>query len=98
MKNKWSLRESAFKEIGIGIGITSGKVFIGNIGSEKRFDFTVIGLDVNLAQRLASDADSDQILISKSIKEQIDNEFNIKEKSLYSLKGIKKGIPIYIIN
>ncbi len=97
LKKKWEKKEKAFCNIGIGIGITSGEVFIGNVGSPKRFDFTVVGPDVNLAQRLASDTENGQILISNKVKEQIDNEFITKEKGQHYLKGINGPISVYTI-
>lgn len=98
LKKKWQEKEKAFSNIGIGIGITSGKVFIGNVGSQRRFDFTVVGLDVNLAQRLASDAEPGQILISQTVKDHIGNEFKVKERSPYFLKDTREPIPIYVIS
>ena len=97
LKNKWSERQNAFKDIGIGIGITGGEVFIGNVGTKKRFDFTAVGLDVNLAQRLASDAKDGEILISEKVKEKLHTGFKIEKKTSYFLKGEKRPISIYII-
>jgi len=97
LRNKWKRQELVFQSIGIGIGITAGKVFIGNVGTEKRFDFTVIGLDVNLAQRLASDAKDGEILISEKVKEQLDDRFAWEQITSYHLKGIERPITIYAI-
>jgi len=94
LKERWQKEEEAFKKIGIGIGISKGKVFIGNVGSKKRFDFTVIGPDVNLAQRLAADAGAGEILVSRSIKDCLKG-FTIKEKGVYQLKGIKDPVSVY---
>ncbi len=97
LRSRWEKQENVFQYIGIGIGVTSGKVFIGNVGTKKRLDFTVIGLDVNLAQRLASDAKNGDILISERVKEQLGSGFNLEQISSYHLKGIEKPVTIYAI-
>lgn len=97
LRNKWKKQEKIFSQIGIGIGISSGKVFIGNVGSQRRFDFTVVGLEVNLAQRLASEAENGQILFSSKLKEHINAKFATKEKGLYFFKGINEPISVYMV-
>ena len=97
LRSRWEKQENVFQYIGIGIGVTVGKVFIGNVGTKKRLDFTVIGLDVNLAQRLASDAKNGDILISERVKEQLGSGFNLEQISSYHLKGIEKPVTIYAI-
>jgi len=58
----------------IGIGINTGKAFLGNIGSPERMEFTVIGDMVNVAARLSGLAKPGQILVSKWTFEHIDQE------------------------
>ena len=98
IKDRWKEKEEAFEDIGIGIGITEGNVFVGNVGTKKRFDFTVIGLDVNLAERLATNATDGEILVSESVGRKLGEEFILEKKSSLSfLRDIEGPIDVYSI-
>jgi adenylate cyclase len=97
LKTFWKSKKQPFDPVGLGIGITSGEMFLGNVGSQKRFDYTVIGTDVNLAQRLASEAASGEILIGKSVKDRLDSRFRITRESSRRLRGLENPIPVFSI-
>lgn len=97
LREKWAKNSSWFLKIGIGIGISSGEVYLGNVGSEKRLDFTVIGTNVNIAQRLASETNSGQILITESVNREVAGKFSIKREGSRLLRGLEQDIQVYSV-
>lgn len=81
-------------EIQLGIGISVGDVVVGNIGSEKRTDYTVIGESVNIAARLEKMARPGQILISDKMHENIIDAYRCKMVGEQKIKGLT--LPIYV--
>lgn len=81
----------------VSIGIRSGEMVSGNIGSAtlKRLDFTVIGDTVNTAQRIQSAAGKNQIAISSDDYEKVKLAFECKEIGAYSLKNKEAAVKLY---
>jgi class 3 adenylate cyclase/AmiR/NasT family two-component response regulator len=81
----------------VSIGINSGEMVSGNIGSAtlRRLDYTVIGDAVNTAQRLQTVADKGQILISDVCYERIKQSFNCKPIGLKALKNKAAEVMMY---
>ena len=81
----------------VSIGINSGEMISGNIGSAtlKRLDFTVIGDTVNTAQRLQSVAEVGQILIPELAFEQVKTSFVCKKIGSFSLKNKEQKTIVY---
>jgi adenylate cyclase len=97
LRLSWAAKSSWFADVGIGIGVTRGKMFLGNVGSSRRLDYTVIGTDVNVAQRLASCTQPGQVLITENVKEEVAAYFQVREENPRLLRGLEKIIPLYSI-
>lgn len=79
----------------IRIGINTGYITVGNIGSDAHLDYTVIGKNVNLAQRLESSCEPGKILISDSTYQMVKDKINVTGFREISLKGFARPVKVY---
>ncbi|MBN1976077.1 MAG: response regulator [Anaerolineae bacterium] len=81
--------------LGLGVGICTGEAVVGNVGSERIMDYTVIGNTPNTARRLQENARAGQILIDEKTHTAIQGAFRTRKIDLMELKGYSQRIPIY---
>jgi len=92
------LTEEGHPDIQMGIGLNSGNFIAGNLGSERRMEYTVIGSNVNLAQRVESKAGRGNVFISPSVYERCgDGKLIVSALQPVMVKGIADPITIYSI-
>lgn len=91
------LNEELNRNIKIGIGINTGMVIMGNMGSEERMDYTVLGSNVNLGARLCSSANPGQIVLSESSYRLLKIKVKVNPLEPLQAKGISKPIQVYEI-
>ncbi|GAK53911.1 adenylate/guanylate cyclase [Candidatus Moduliflexus flocculans] len=81
--------------ISIRIGINTGYVIVGNMGSAERMEYTVLGSDVNLAQRLEASATPGQVMISHKTHAHLGGAVPVRDMGEIQVKGFEKAVKVY---
>ncbi len=89
------LKELGLPKIEMGVGINTGEVVVGNIGSNKRSKYGVVGSNINLASRIESYTVGGQILISGNTLEEVGSLVNIVQQKSVKIKGFPEPVTIY---
>jgi adenylate cyclase len=95
LNGEW--RRQGRRTIEVGIGLNAGEVFAGNIGSDQRLEYTVIGDPVNTASRLCSRAGPGEILISEQLFRRLADPPPVRTLAPMPLKGKARAVPVYSV-
>jgi adenylate cyclase len=89
--------DTAGMDLKIRIGVNTGPVIVGNLGSLTRIEYTVIGAAVNLGQRMESNAPVGSILVSESTWAKAQGQFQFGEVLAVKVKGYEAPVTAYIL-
>jgi class 3 adenylate cyclase len=94
------MKQEGFPEVLTGIGINAGEVVVGNVGSETRAKYGIVGSAVNMTHRIQSRARGGDVVVSESVHRRIVKEMDIKTCRSFSvsLKGIKADARLYVVD
>lgn len=95
LNREWGERGDFTMEMGI--GINTGEVFLGNIGSSERMEFTVIGDTVNVASRFSSLARAGQILVTDTVATRLDGQIRQIPRGASVIKGKAEEMEVHEI-
>ena len=84
-------------ELKMGIGLNAGEVVVGNIGSETRAKYGIVGSAVNVTQRIQSEAEGGEVVISESVYRATQDQLTIKKSFEAQLKGIRGDVKLYVV-
>ena len=85
-------------KLGFRVGLAIGEATVGRIGYEGRVEYTAIGNVVNLASRLCSSADNDQILIDPVLAEAARGNFSLVSLGSRRFKGYEKQLAVFSVS
>ncbi len=95
LRGRWMAESQEFTDVDLGVGVTSGTVFLGNIGSSRRFDYTVVGHEVNLAQRLAAESTECRIYITEAVRRAVADDFVVESLGDVLPRGMEQTVPVF---
>jgi len=93
------IQQEGIPAFGMGLGINTAEVVVGNMGSDQRFDYTCLGDGVNLAARLEGQSKTYGVLIvlGPETARQVQNKIDVFELDRIAVKGKKIGVRIYTV-
>jgi len=95
IQKRWAQRGSPVDSLSLGVGISTGHLFVGNVGSRRRFDYTVIGKEVNVASRLCDMATGGQILLCEGTRRALPPGVPLRHLGDVRFKGLDRPVHVF---
>jgi len=92
------LHDEGFPEIGVGMGLHTGEVIVGYIGSDRRSEYTAIGDTVNTSSRLESNALGGEILISDATAKAAHSRYKLKPREPIMVKNRQQPVNLWEVD
>ena len=92
------LREEGLSEIGVGMGLHTGEVIVGYIGSERRSEYTAIGDTVNTSSRLESNARGGEILVSDATAKAAHSRYKLQPREPITVKNREQPVVLWEVD
>ena len=92
------LRDEGFQEIGVGMGLHTGEVIVGYIGSDRRSEYTAIGDTVNTSSRLESNARGGEILISDATAKAAHSRYKLQPRDPIMVKNREQPVKLWEVD
>lgn len=97
LRERWAATHPSFVSVDLGIAVTAGPVFLGNIGSARRLDYTVIGNAVNIAQRLAAESSDCRIYLTEAVRGEVSSSFQVGTMGEMRLRGVEHPVKAWFV-
>jgi class 3 adenylate cyclase len=91
------LTQHELPDLAMGIGINCGPVVVGNIGSEKRKKYGIVGSAVNITQRIQGQSHADEVVISEAVYRFIRSDVVVSRTFSTALKGVASEMQLYAV-
>jgi adenylate cyclase len=91
------IQENGLPPLQMGIGVNSGEVVVGTIGSESRAKYGIVGAPVNLTQRIQAIAGAGEILVTDSAYRYAAEDLEVIRSFEAELKGVKETMKLYVV-
>jgi adenylate cyclase len=92
-----NLAEPGYPALHMGIGLHAGEVVVGNIGSESRAKYGIIGSAVNLTHRIQGQAQGGEVVISEMVFHHCEETVAVMRTFETKLKGIAQPVTLYVL-
>jgi len=89
--------EPQYPSLEMGIGLHAGEVVVGNIGSESRAKYGIVGSAVNLTHRIQGQAQGGEVVVSETVRRHIGQFLAVQREFQTRLKGIQEPVTLYVV-